>query len=106
MAKRADKEAGRKRGRVRGPARRGKGRRARATRSSGAKPATARPAVTSGPVDVTALSLAELAELLGVSLQEVKAHADDGAPVGADGRVNLVEFAAWANRRLQRARPR
>ena len=96
MAKRTDKPAGRKRRRAPRPATPRKGKRARATR---------RPEPT-GAVDVTALSLAELAELLGVSLQEVKAHADEGAPVGADGRVNLVEFAAWANRRLQRARPR
>ena len=82
MAKRKDEAAGRKGGR--------------------AKPGRD----ASGPVDVTALTARELAELLGVSLSEIKAHADDGAPVGADGRVNLVEFAAWANRRLQRARPR
>ena len=96
MAKRTDKTADRKRSKTRRRATAGKTKRARA--KTGPEPA--------GPVDVTALSLAELAELLGVSLQEVKAHTDDGAPVGADGRVNLVEFAAWANRRLQRARPR
>ena len=83
MAKRTDKAAARKRS----PARRGSGAgKGRHTRARPAQPAqrahdggpalvtakrravagTARSAATSGPVDVTALTVRELAELLGV----------------------------------------
>jgi hypothetical protein len=49
----------------------------------------------------TALPVAQLARLLGVAEQKVREHVDDGAPVGADGTMNLVQYTAWLNRRLK-----
>ncbi len=54
-----------------------------------------------------ALSVADLARLLSsvsgrpVSAEQVRADLDDGAPVLADGRVNLVHYAAWLAREVQ-----
>ena len=41
-----------------------------------------------------ALSLTDAARLLAVSEATLKAHAEAGAPIGPDGRVNLVHYAA------------
>lgn len=48
-----------------------------------------------------ALTAAQLARLLGVAEQKVRDHLDAGAPVGADGMINLVHYTAWLNRRLR-----
>lgn len=66
-------------------------------------PAVAQADATSTParLDPSALTVAQLARLLGIAEQKVREHVADGAPVGADGRINLVHYAAWLNRRLK-----
>lgn len=49
----------------------------------------------------TALTVAQLARTLGVTEQKVREHVADGAPIGADGTINLVHYTAWLNRRLK-----
>ena len=36
-----------------------------------------------------------------VAVEAVKADIDAGAPVGADGRMNLVNYAAWLVKEVQ-----
>ena len=48
-------------------------------------------------VDPTALTVAQAAQLLGISEDMIRSDIDAGAPVGADGRINLVHYAAWLN---------
>ncbi len=93
MAKRTDKASGKKRGR--GPAA-GKGKRALARPAQRARDG-------GGPVDVTALSVRELAEFLGVSSRTVREHVKAGAPctAGRPRRVSLIEYAAWLNREVR-----
>lgn len=55
----------------------------------------------SGRVDPAKLTTAEAAELLRVPVALIQAHIDAGAPVGADGRMHLVRYAAWLIRRLK-----
>jgi len=50
-------------------------------------------------LDLAALSLTDAARLLAVSEETLKKHAEAGAPIGPDGRVNLVHYAAWLNQR-------
>ena len=58
-------------------------------------------------VNPTALSVPELARLLSVAgsrrvtPEQVQADVDAGAPVGADGRINLVHYTAWLVREVQ-----
>ncbi len=47
-----------------------------------------------------ALTLAQLARLLGMPEETIRRHVAAGAPAGADGRMNLVRYAAWLNREL------
>lgn len=61
------------------------------TRAAGAPPR----------LDPAALTVAELARLLGVAELKVREHVADGAPAGPDGRINLVHYTAWLNRRLK-----
>ncbi|MGE4157622.1 MAG: hypothetical protein AB7F75_00830 [Planctomycetota bacterium] len=55
---------------------------------------------------VTAISADDLALLLSksagkaVSGDTVRAHVEAGAPVNADGTLNLVHYAAWLVREL------
>ena len=53
-----------------------------------------------GAVNPTALTAAQLARMLGVSEEAVRRHLAAGAPASADGRINLVHYAAWLNREL------
>ena len=53
-----------------------------------------------GAVNPAALSVAQLARMLGVPEQTIRRHLAAGAPASADGRVNLVHYAAWLNREL------
>ena len=53
-------------------------------------------------VNPAALSVAQLARMLGVSEQKVQEHIAAGAPTHSDGSVNLVHYAAWLNRELRR----
>lgn len=61
---------------------------------------------SAAPLNPLALSLEELATLLThaggttVTVEQVREDIDDGAPISADDRVNLVHYAAWLNREL------
>ena len=55
-----------------------------------------------GAVNPAALTVEQLARMLGVPAQKVQEHVDAGAPAGPDGRINLVQYAAWLNRELAR----
>ena len=56
---------------------------------------------TSQALDPTALTPQQLARMLGLPLDTVQKHLDRGAPAAADGRVNLVHYAAWLNKELK-----
>ncbi len=57
-----------------------------------------------GPVDITALTIPQLGELLGVPARTLRIHVKAGAPctAGRPRRVSLIEYAAWLNREVQR----
>jgi hypothetical protein len=54
-----------------------------------------------GPLNPHALRLEDLARILSASglrpatVQTLQDDIDDGAPVNADGTMNLVQYAAW-----------
>ena len=52
-------------------------------------------------VNPAALAPGQLARMLAVPEEKVREHLAAGAPVGPDGAVNLVHYAAWLNRRLK-----
>jgi len=54
-------------------------------------------------VDIRSLSVAEAAELLGLSVETVREHIARGLPLRRDGRVDLVVYAAWLNTEEARA---
>ncbi len=54
----------------------------------------------SGAVNPSALSVDQLARMLGILPEKIQVHLTAGAPTGPDGRVNLVHYAAWLNREL------
>jgi len=54
-----------------------------------------------GAADPAALTVAQLARLLGLAESKVGEHIAAGAPTAADGSVNLVHYTAWLNRRLK-----
>jgi len=54
-----------------------------------------------GAADPAALTVEQLARMLAVPVERVREHVAAGAPTGADGRVHLVHYAAWLNRRLK-----
>ena len=54
-----------------------------------------------GAVNPAALSVAQLARMLAVPEETVRRHVAAGAPAATDGRVNLVHYTAWLNRRLK-----
>ena len=62
-----------------------------------------------GPLNPQALSLEDVARVLTasgwkpVSVDMVRADIDDGAPVNADGTMNLVQYASWLVREMGRA---
>jgi hypothetical protein len=53
-----------------------------------------------GAVNPAALSIEQVAALLGVLVAMVQAHIDAGAPTGPGGTINLVHYAAWLNKEL------
>jgi len=67
------------------------------------------PLQSPAPASVNPLSLSidEIARMLSagggrrVTAEQVQADLDAGAPVGRDGRVNLVHYTAWLLRRVQ-----
>ena len=58
-------------------------------------------------VNPLALTVEETARMLAagggrrVTPEQVQADIDAGAPVGRDGRINLVHYAAWLVREVQ-----
>jgi hypothetical protein len=50
-----------------------------------------------------ALAVEEAARLLSLPVEKVREHAARGLPTTADGRINLVQYAAWLNKELTRA---
>ncbi len=65
--------------------------------SDGAAPGAQKTAETINPA---ALSIAQLAKMLGVPADTVREHVGAGAPTGPGGTVNLVHYAAWLNRQI------
>ena len=63
-------------------------------------------------VNPLALSVEELAKMLSavggkkVTVEDVQADIDAGAPVGAGGKVNLVHYTAWLLREVHWSNPR
>ena len=57
---------------------------------------------TAEAVNPAALSVTQLARMLGVPPEKVREHVAAGAPTGPGGTVNLVHYAAWLNRELVR----
>lgn len=54
-----------------------------------------------GSVNPAALTIEQLARALGVPIETIRRHVEDGAPTSADGRVNLVHYAAWLNKQIR-----
>ncbi len=58
-------------------------------------------------VNPLSLSIDETARMLSaggqkrVTAEQVQADIDAGAPVGRDGRINLIHYAAWLIREVQ-----
>ena len=48
-----------------------------------------------------ALTVEIAAKMLGIQVQIVQKHIEEGAPVAADGTINLVHYGAWLNSRIQ-----
>ena len=61
-----------------------------------------------GPLNPQALSPEDVARILTasgwkpVTVDMVQADIDDGAPLNADGTINLVHFAAWLVKEMGR----
>jgi hypothetical protein len=59
------------------------------------------------PVNPASLSVAEVAKLLSaaggkpVSVEQVQADINAGAPVDSGGRINLIAYTAWLAREVQ-----
>ena len=53
-------------------------------------------------VNPAALSVKQVARMLGIPAQKVREHVEAGAPTGPQGTVNLVHYVAWMNRELAR----
>lgn len=58
-------------------------------------------------VNPMALSVEQVSRLLSaagsrrITVEQVQADLDAGAPVGPDGRINLVHYTAWLVREVQ-----
>lgn len=50
-----------------------------------------------------ALSLDQVARVLGVKLEVIHNHVERGAPTASDGTMSLVHYAAWLNQQLSKA---
>jgi hypothetical protein len=58
-----------------------------------------------GAVNPAALTAEQLARAIGLPVETVRRHVEEGAPASADGTINLVHYAAWLNKRLVTAEP-
>ena len=47
-----------------------------------------------------ALTVEQLARVLGVPADTIRRHVEGGAPTAHDGTINLIRYAAWLNKRL------
>ena len=47
-----------------------------------------------------AISPENLAKMLGLAVEIVRKHVAQGAPVAADGTMNLIHYGAWLNTRI------
>jgi hypothetical protein len=50
-------------------------------------------------INPAALSPETAAKMLGLPLDVIQKHIAQGAPVAADGTINLIHYAAWLNSR-------
>ena len=74
-----------------------------ATGAAGGAPGAPRAkAPSEGQVNPAALTVEQLARMLAVPAEKVRDHVAVGAPVAADGTINLVHYAAWLNREFGR----
>ena len=55
---------------------------------------------TASPLGLTA---EEAARLLALPVEKIREHVARGLPTSTDGRINLVQYAAWLNKELARA---
>jgi hypothetical protein len=51
-------------------------------------------------VNPAALSVADVARLLGLPVEAIEKDIAEWAPTAADGSINLVHYAAWLNGKL------
>jgi hypothetical protein len=71
--------------------------------------AEAREMPPAGGLNPNALALADAARLLAkaggwpITVEMLRADVDAGAPVNADGTINLVHYAAWLLKEMRRA---
>jgi len=56
-----------------------------------------------GKLDVTHLTVDEALRLLGVERSLIEEDIEEGAPLNADGTVNLVHYGAWLNTACERS---
>lgn len=54
-----------------------------------------------GAANPAALTVQQLAQLLGLAEEKVRRHVVDGVPTAPDGSINLVKYVAWLNHRLK-----
>ena len=54
-----------------------------------------------GAANPAALTVQQLARLLGLAEEQVRRHVAEGAPTAPDGSINLVQYTAWLNHRLK-----
>ena len=51
-------------------------------------------------INPAALTPETAAKMLGLQVDIVRKHISQGAPVAADGTINLVNYCAWINSRI------
>jgi len=51
-------------------------------------------------INPAALTPETAAKMLGLQVDVVQKHIAQGAPVAADGCLNLIQYAAWLNSRI------
>ncbi len=51
-------------------------------------------------INPAALSDETAAKMLGLQVEIVQKHIAQGAPVSADGTINLIHYASWLNSRI------
>lgn len=55
-----------------------------------------------GAANPMALTVQQVARMLALPEEKVREHVARGLPMSADGRINLVQYAAWLNKELSR----